>query len=70
VELEVRDLLSSMSFPGDEIPIIRGSALQAMTKGADKNVSIDSPEFKSILELMEANRRYIPGSVRDVDKRF
>jgi len=70
VELEVRDLLSKYEFPGDEIPIIRGSALQAMTKGADKNVSIDSPEFKSILELMEAIDRYIPDPVRDVDKPF
>jgi elongation factor Tu len=70
VELEVRDLLSKNEFPGDDIPVIRGSALQAMTKGVDPNASIDAPEFKSILELMEAVDSYIPEPVRDVDKPF
>jgi len=70
VELEVRDLLSKYEFPGDEIPVIRGSALQAMTKGVDKGVPIGSPEFKSILELMDAIDTYIPEPVRDVDKPF
>ncbi len=70
VELEVRDLLNKYQFPGDEIPVIRGSALQAMTKGSDKSVSIDAPEFKSILELMDAVDSYIPEPVRDTDKPF
>jgi elongation factor Tu len=70
VELEVRDLLSKYEFPGDDIPIIRGSALQAMTKGSDANASMDAPEFKSILELMAAVDSYIPEPQRDVDKPF
>ena len=70
VELEVRDLLSKYEFPGDDIPIIRGSALEAMTKGADMDVPIDAPEFKSIIELMEACDSYIPEPTRDVDKPF
>ena len=70
VELEVRDLLSKYEFPGDEIPIIRGSALQAMTKGIDASVPMDAPEFKSILELMKAVDSYIPEPVRDTEKPF
>jgi elongation factor Tu len=70
VELEVRDLLSKYEFPGDDIPIIRGSALAAMTKGSDPAASMDAPEFKSILELMAAVDSYIPEPVRDVDKPF
>ncbi len=70
VELEVRDLLSQYQFPGDDIPIIRGSALEAMTKGADLSVPIDDPSFKSILELMDAVDSYIPQPKRDTDKPF
>ncbi len=70
VELEVRDLLTKNEFPGDDIPVIRGSALQAMTKGVDANVKMDAPEFKSILELMEAVDSYIPEPVRDTEKPF
>jgi elongation factor Tu len=70
VELEVRDLLTKYEFPGDDIPVIRGSALEAMTKGADAGVSLDAPEFKSVLELMEACDSYIPEPQRDVDKPF
>jgi len=70
VELEVRDLLTQYQFPGDEIPVIRGSALEAMTKGADPSVKIDDPAFKSILELMDAVDTYIPEPVRDTDKPF
>jgi elongation factor Tu len=70
VELEVRDLLSKYEFPGDDIPVIRGSALEAMTKGADPDVPYDAPEFKSVLELMDAVDTYIPDPVRDVDKPF
>jgi len=70
VELEVRDLLKKYQFPGDEIPIIRGSALQSMTRGADMSVPITDPAFKSILELMDAVDNYIPEPKRDTDKPF
>jgi elongation factor Tu len=62
VELEVRDLLSSYQFPGDDIPIIRGSALQALNGEGDGEKSID--------ELMEAVDSYIPQPQREVDKPF
>ena len=70
VELEVRDLLKVYKFPKDEIPMIRESALQAMTKGADPNVKVDDPAFKSIHELTNALDTYIPIPQRDVDKPF
>jgi elongation factor Tu len=70
VELEVRDLLTKYKFPGNEIPVIRGSALQAMTKGADPNVPADDPAFKSIYELVNALDSYIPIPQREVDKPF
>ncbi|MBN2382141.1 elongation factor Tu [bacterium] len=66
VELELRELLSSYEFPGDEIPIIRGSALHALEKGDDPN----APEVKCIDELMNAIDTYIPEPQRDVDKPF
>jgi elongation factor Tu len=70
VELEVRDLLTKYKFPGNEIPVIRGSALQAMTKGADPNVPADDPAFKSIYELVNALDTYIPMPQRQIDKPF
>ena len=70
VELEVRDLLSSYKFPGDDIPVIRGSALEAMTAGADESKGPDDPAFKSIYELLEALDNYIPQPERDKDKPF
>jgi len=69
VELEVRELLSAYDFPGDDIPVVRGSALEAMTKASDPNVT-DDPAFKSIYELMEACDSYIPEPERDKDKPF
>ena len=66
VELEVRELLTEYEFPGDDIPIISGSALQAMESGGDPNAD----ECKSILELMEACDSWIPEPVRDVDRPF
>ena len=69
VELEVRDLLKQYEFPGDEIPMIRGSALEAMTQGAKAEVK-DDPSFKSVYELMEAVDSYIPTPKRDIDKPF
>src|SRR5271156_5465794 len=62
VELEVRDLLKSYQFPGDTIPIVRGSALKALEG--------DAKYEKSILELMEAVDKSIPMPVRDIDKPF
>ncbi len=69
VELEVRELLSKYEFPGDEIPVIRGSALQAMTEALKPDVE-DSPAFASIHELLKALDDYIPLPERDVDKPF
>jgi len=69
VELEVRDLLNKYEFPGDDIPVIRGSALQAMTKAADMSVA-DDPSFKSIYELLDAIDTYVPTPQRDKDKPF
>src|SRR5262247_712025 len=63
VELEVRDLLKKYEFPGDEIPIVRGSAKQAMD-GAGK----DAKANECILKLMEAVDTYIPTPQREVDK--
>jgi len=65
VELEVRELLSEYDFPGDEIPVIRGSALKA-----GESDDPDSEENKSIWELLEAMDTYIPQPERDVDKPF
>ena len=65
VELEVRDLLSSYDFPGDDIPVIRGSALKAL-----EAEEADAPEAETVFELMEALDSYIPEPERDVDKDF
>src|SRR6266403_1436554 len=64
VELEVRELLKKYQFPGDDIPVIRGSALQAMEKPEDAKAS------ESIWKLMEAVDSYIPTPPRPVDKPF
>ena len=67
VELEVRELLSKYQFPGDKIPIIKGSALKAIeSTSTDQNAA----EYKSILELMEAVDSYIPTPERPIDKPF
>jgi elongation factor Tu len=67
VELEVRELLSKYGFPGDEVPVIRGSALQALESSSqDPN----APEYASILELMRAVDHYIPTPERAVDQPF
>ena len=67
VELELRELLSKYEFPGDDIPIVRGSALKALE--SDKT-DVNAPEFKCIIELMEAVDSYIPEPQRDTDKPF
>ncbi len=65
VELELRELLSSYEFPGDDIPIVKGSALKALEAG-DPNHA----DAKCVLELMEAVDSYIPVPQRDIDKTF
>jgi len=67
VELEVRELLSSYEFPGDDIPVIRGSALKAMET---EDVSPDNPDCQAIYELMDAVDSYIPEPVRETEKPF
>ena len=67
VELELRELLSSYDYPGDDIPIIRGSALKAMESTSEDP---DAEEFKSIWELMKALDEYIPIPPRAKDKPF
>jgi elongation factor Tu len=69
VELEVRELLKQYQFPGDDVPVIRGSALQAMQQGEKSDVK-DDPSFKPINELLAAMDEYIPEPKRDVDKPF
>ena len=70
VELEIRDLLKSYEFPGDEIPIIRGSALKAMEASMKDDINTEDPAVKSIMELMQHVDDYIPMPERDVDKPF
>ena len=70
VEMEIRELLSTYEFPGDEIPIIKGSALQAMEALiAGKNAK-ETPECQCLFELMDAVDSYIPTPERAVDKPF
>jgi elongation factor Tu len=68
VELELRELLSQYEFPGDEIPIVKGSALLAMEKGLVGDFS--GSEWNSIKELLDAVDSYIPTPVRDKEKPF
>ncbi len=73
VEMEVRELLSSYDFPGDDIPIIKGSALKALekaTSGASDSEILAAPECQCILELMDAVDSYIPTPARDDQKPF
>lgn len=67
VELELRELLSKNNFPGDDIPIVRGSAVQAL---ASTSNDINAPEYKCILDLMDAVDGYIPTPIREIDKPF
>jgi len=67
VELEIRELLSQYDFPGDDIPIVKGSALKAM-EADPKN--LDAEEFSCVKELLDAIDDYIPDPVRDIDKPF
>ena len=67
VELELRELLTSQEFPGDDIPIVRGSGLKALES---TSTDLNAPEYKCILELMDAVDNYIPTPVRALDKPF
>ena len=64
VEMELRDLLNEYDFPGDDTPIIKGSALEALNNSSDENAT------KCITELMEACDSFIPEPKRDVDRPF
>ena len=67
VEMEIRDLLSSYDFPGDDTPIVRGSAREALESA---NTDINAPEYACILELMDAVDSYIPTPERKADLPF
>ena len=73
VEMEIRELLSSYGFPGDDTPIIKGSALKALekaTSGASNEEILAAPECQCILELMDTIDSYIPTPERDDNKPF
>ena len=67
VEMEIRDLLNEYDFPGDDTPIIKGSALAALES---TSTDINAPEYKCILELMDAVDEYIPTPARNDDLPF
>ena len=67
VEMEIRDLLSSYDFPGDDLPIIRGSAREALES---TNTDLSAPEYAPILELMAAVDDYVPTPERQADLDF
>ena len=67
VELEVRELLNEYGYPGDETPIVKGSALQALQS---ESTDPDAPEYQPIAELLRVMDEYIPEPVREVDKPF
>jgi elongation factor Tu len=67
VELELREMLTSYKFPGDEIPIVRGSALKALESSS---TDPEAPEYACIKELMDTIDSYFPEPKRDVDKPF
>ena len=64
VELEVRELLSEYDFPGDDIPVVKGSALKALEAGGE------GPDAECVQELMDAIDSYIPEPKRDIDKPY
>jgi elongation factor Tu len=70
VEMELRELLTSYNFPGDDIPIIHGSALHALNAGSDPSATADDERLKCIYNLMEAVDTYIPTPIRETDKPF
>jgi elongation factor Tu len=69
VEMDIRDLLSTYGFPGDDTPIIKGSAVKAID-ALEAGKPIDDPAFKPVLDLMDAVDSFIPTPERDTDKPF
>ena len=67
VEMEIRELLSSYDFPGDDVPVIMGSALSVQESAAD---TTEAPEYACIMQLVEALDNYIPEPQREIDKPF
>jgi elongation factor Tu len=67
VELELRELLNEYGFPGDETPIVKGSALAALESTSE---DVEAPEYESVRELLRVVDEYIPEPVREVDKPF
>ena len=67
VEMELREMLTEYKFPGDEIPIVRGSALEALES---ESTDVNAPEYESIKELLRVVDEYIPTPEREVDKPF
>ena len=70
VEVELRDLLNSYEFPGDDIPIIQGSALKALEAASSDEAKIDDPRLDCVWKLMEAVDSYIPVPERETSKPF
>ncbi|MGA2668594.1 MAG: elongation factor Tu [Ignavibacteria bacterium] len=70
VESELRDILNANEFPGNDIPIIRGSALRAMEAGMKPGVKTDDPALKCVYDLMNVVDSYIPEPQREIDKPF
>jgi elongation factor Tu len=70
VEMELRELLTDYEFPGDDIPIVKGSALQALEAASDASAPLDDKRLDSIWELMNEVDNYVPIPERDVDKSF
>jgi elongation factor Tu len=70
IEMELRELLTSYEFQGDDIPIIRGSALLALQAGTDKSTTIDDERLQCVYELMDAVDAFIPTPTRNIDKPF
>ncbi|MBX7044108.1 MAG: elongation factor Tu [Ignavibacteria bacterium] len=70
VESELRDILNGFGYPGDEIPIVRGSALKAMEAGVDAAATADDERLNCIYELMDKVDSYVPQPQREVDKPF
>ena len=70
VEMEIRELLNEYDFPGDDIPVIKGSALLALEALTAGKNAMEAPECKCIFELMDAVDSYIPDPERDTDKPF
>jgi elongation factor Tu len=70
VEMEIRELLDEYEFPGDDTPIVKGSALKALEAAIAGDDVADNPDCKCIFELMDAVDSYIPTPERDTDKPF